>query len=146
MTDKKRYMLKDIRRQLTIDRETYFSFGQRISLYFWWNKKTLDDVAGQKAISIDADIKRIGVKPADIEAVPFRRLTDDARAAVTSFFKLTDQEIQSAECTIRPCGVVEFGTVMPGGWVMDVMNEDVHRQVFLSDGDVTDEDEKHWRV
>ncbi len=143
---KYRFMLKDVRRQLMLDRETYFCFGLRISLYFWWNKKTLDDVAGQKSISIDAGIRRIGVKPADIMAVPFRRLTEETRAIVTSFYKLTAQEIQSAECTIRPCALIQTGIALTGGWVMDVMTEDKHRQIYLTDYDVTDEDEKPWRT
>lgn len=78
---KYRYMLKDIRKQLILDRETYFEFGPRIMCYFEWNKKTLEDIARQKTISIDTCVLKVGVKPEDIAAYPFRRLTNEARAA-----------------------------------------------------------------
>lgn len=144
---KLRYMLSDIRKQLLLERDCWFDFGYRLNLYFQYNKKTLEDVAGQKTISIDADTRRIGVKPEDIEAVSFRRLTDEARTAVKSAFNLDDRELRAAECTIRPCGCIVCNSVKPNYWVMDVMTADKQMHpVVLVGGDVTDEDEKPWRT
>lgn len=144
---KYRYMLKDIRRQLILDRETYFEFGPRIMCYFEWNKKTLEDIARQKTISIDTCVRKVGVKHEDIAAYPFRRLTNEARTAVMSAFNLTDQEVRSAECTIRTCGAILCNSVKQNYWVMDVMTADKQMHpVVLVGGDVTYEDEKPWRT